>query len=48
MSNYIEIRNTNGIVTINDEYKNLSFVKKQNGNEIINSYHFIENRGSVK
>lgn len=42
MSNYIEIRNTNGIVTINDDYKNLSFVKKQNGNEIINSYHFIE------
>ena len=42
MSNYIEIRNANSIVTINDDYKNLSFVKKQNGNEIINSYHFIE------
>lgn len=31
MSNYIEIRNANSIVTINDDYKNLSFVKKQKG-----------------
>lgn len=42
MSNYIEIRNKNDIVTINDDYKNLSFVKKQNGNEIINGNSFIE------
>lgn len=42
MSNYIEIRNKNDIVTINDDYKNLSFVKKQNGNEIVNSKGFIE------
>lgn len=42
MSNYIEIRNKNGIVTVNDDYKNLAFVKKQNGNEIVNSYKNIE------
>lgn len=42
MSNYIEIRNRSNIVTINDEYKSLSFVEKQNGNQAVNKMNFIE------
>lgn len=42
MSNYIEIRNSNNIVTISDNYKSLSFVRKQNGNQIVNTYNDIE------
>lgn len=37
-----EIRNRSNIVTINDEYKSLSFVEKQNGNQAVNKMNFIE------